>query len=329
MSRKKNKPEINTKEKQEKTEIKIEQSKKVEKIEIKKDNKKFNNILDKIIFYIKKFISIILPDAIVSDSKSLLVFGRLTLFALIVFVLQILVVCIVVFVIVKSGGESFVLPDVQGKEVFQAFNTLEKEGMNLNIQTHYFNNYPLGTVVTALTDALSSLSGGSTVLLAIAVGCMIAFDMGGPVNKVAFSTAAALIAEGNSSMMGMAGVAICVPPIGMGIATMLLKKKFTANEREAGKAAAAMGLVGITEGAIPFAAADPIRVLPSIMAGSSVGAIIAGLAGCTDAAPHGGLIVLPVVGNPLMYVLAVLAGVAVVVVMIFLLKKDILTEKTE
>ena len=188
---------------------------------------------------------------------------------------------------------------------------------------------PLGTVVTALTDALSSLSGGSTVLLAIAVGCMIAFDMGGPVNKVAFSTAAALIAEGNSSMMGMAGVAICVPPIGMGIATMLLKKKFTADEREAGKAAAAMGLVGITEGAIPFAAADPIRVLPSIMAGSSVGAIIAGLAGCTDAAPHGGLIVLPVVGNPLMYVLAILAGVAVVVVMIFLLKKDILTEKTE
>ena len=187
----------------------------------------------------------------------------------------------------------------------------------------------MGTVVTALTDALSSLSGGSTVLLAIAVGCMIAFDMGGPVNKVAFSTAAALIAEGNSSMMGMAGVAICVPPIGMGIATMLLKKKFTADEREAGKAATAMGLVGITEGAIPFAAADPIRVLPSIMAGSSVGAIIAGLAGCTDAAPHGGLIVLPVVGNPLMYVLAILAGVAVVVVMIFLLKKDILTEKIE
>lgn len=166
MSRKKNKPEINTKEKQEKTEIKIE---KVEKIEIKKDNKQFRNILDKIIFYIKKFISIILPDGIVSDSKSLLVFGRLTLFALIVFVLQILVVCIVVFVIVKSGGESFVLPDVQGKEVFQAFNTLEKEGMNLNIQTHYFNNYPLGTVVSQEPKGGIKVKRGRTVYLVINV----------------------------------------------------------------------------------------------------------------------------------------------------------------
>lgn len=188
---------------------------------------------------------------------------------------------------------------------------------------------PLGTLVTAMTEGLSSLSGGSTVLLAIAVGCMIAFDMGGPVNKVAFSTAAALIATGNTAMMGMTGVAICVPPIGMGIAAMLLKKKFTADEREAGKAAAAMGLIGITEGAIPFAAADPLRVLPSIMTGSSVGAIIAGLAGCTDAAPHGGLIVLPVVGNPLMYILAVLVGAAVVVVMIYLLKKDIPSEEAD
>ena len=169
MRRKKNKPEINTKEKQEKTEIKIEKVEKVEKIEIKKDNKQFRNILDKIIFYIKKFISIILPDGIVSDSKSLLVFGRLTLFALIVFVLQILVVCIVVFVIVKSGGESFVLPDVQGKEVFQAFNTLEKEGMNLNIQTHYFNNYPLGTVVSQEPKGGIKVKRGRTVYLVINV----------------------------------------------------------------------------------------------------------------------------------------------------------------
>ena len=169
MSRKKNKPEINTKEKQEKTEIKIEKVEKAEKIDIKKHNKQFSNILDKIIFYIKKFISIILPDGIVSDSKSLLVFGRLTLFALIVFVLQILVVCIVVFVIVKSGGESFVLPDVQGKEVFQAFNTLEKEGMNLNIQTHYFNNYPLGTVVSQEPKGGIKVKRGRTVYLVINV----------------------------------------------------------------------------------------------------------------------------------------------------------------
>lgn len=186
---------------------------------------------------------------------------------------------------------------------------------------------PLGGVVNALTNGLNSLSGGSTVILAIAIGCMIAFDMGGSVNKVAFATASALIATGNTEMMGMTGVAICVPPIGMGIASMLLKKKFTPEEQEAGKAAAAMGLIGITEGAIPFAASDPLRVLPSIMAGSSVGAIIAGLAGCTDAAPHGGLIVLPVVGNALMYIVAVAAGVAVVVGMIYLLKKDIPAEE--
>ena len=96
-------------------------------------------------------------------------FGRLTLFALIVFVLQILVVCIVVFVIVKSGGESFVLPDVQGKEVFQAFNTLEKEGMNLNIQTHYFNNYPLGTVVSQEPKGGIKVKRGRTVYLVINV----------------------------------------------------------------------------------------------------------------------------------------------------------------
>ncbi|PCG18968.1 penicillin-binding protein [Brachyspira sp. G79] len=146
--------------------MKIEKS---EKIDIKKDNKQFSNILNKIIFYIKKIISTILPDGIVSDSKSLLVFGRLTLFALILFVLQILVVCIVVFVIVKSGGESFVLPDVEGKEVFQAFNTLEKEGMNLNIQTHYFNNYPLGTVVSQEPKGGIKVKRGRTVYLVINV----------------------------------------------------------------------------------------------------------------------------------------------------------------
>lgn len=182
---------------------------------------------------------------------------------------------------------------------------------------------PLGGVVDGLTTWLSGLSGGSVVALGIAIGCMIAFDMGGPVNKVAFTTGVALIATGNTQFMGMCGVAICVPPIGMGVATMVLKKKFTNEEVEAGKAAAVMGLIGITEGAIPFAASDPIRVLPSIMIGSSVGAVIAGLAGATNAAPHGGLIVLPVVGNKLMYFFAVVAGVATVVLMNWILKKDI------
>ncbi|WP_249030055.1 PTS fructose transporter subunit IIC [Tannockella kyphosi] len=198
--------------------------------------------------------------------------------------------------------------------------------MTIGLLYIYIFANPLGGLVTAMTNGLSGLSSGSTVLLGIAVGCMIAFDMGGPVNKVAFATSVALIAEGNTSMMGMCGVAICVPPIGMGLATFICKKKFTEEEREAGKASAVMGCIGITEGAIPFAASDPIRVLPSIMTGSAVGAVIAGLCACTNAAPHGGLIVLPVVGNALMYTAAVLVGSLVVVGMIFILKKDVVEE---
>ena len=183
--------------------------------------------------------------------------------------------------------------------------------------------YPLGNAVFAMENMLSNLTSGSTILLAITIGCMIAFDMGGPVNKVAFGSASALIASGNLSVMGMAGVAICVPPIGMGLASLLLKNRFTSDEQEAGKAALVMGSIGITEGAIPFAASDPLRVIPSIMCGSSIGAIIAGLGGASDAAPHGGLIVLPVVGNAPIYVLAVIIGSLSVVVLMYFLKKDL------
>ena len=185
MDKKKNKSEVKNKPKNTEKTKSTEKSKNIEKIKntlkkseskieavkIKpaKEKKEFNNIFSKIFFYIRRFIEIILPDGIVSDSKSLLVFGRLTLFAIIVFILQILVVCIVVFVIVKSGGESFELPDVQGKDIFQAFNTLEKEGMNLNIQTHYFNNYPLGTVVSQEPKGGIKVKRGRTVYLVINV----------------------------------------------------------------------------------------------------------------------------------------------------------------
>jgi len=171
---------------------------------------------------------------------------------------------------------------------------------------------PLGSVVTGLENFLANMGTGSTVALAIVIGCMIAFDMGGPVNKVAFSFAAAMIATGKPEIMGMTGVAICVPPIGMGLATFIAKHKFNEEEREAGKAAFAMGFIGITEGAIPFAAADPARVLPSIMTGSAVGA-----------APHGGLIVLPVVGNAPIYILAVVVGSVVTALMVNFLKKPV------
>ncbi len=182
---------------------------------------------------------------------------------------------------------------------------------------------PLGSVVTGLENFLANMGTGSTVALAIVIGCMIAFDMGGPVNKVAFSFAAAMIAAGKPEIMGMTGVAICVPPIGMGLATFIAKHKFNEEEREAGKAAFAMGFIGITEGAIPFAAADPARVLPSIMTGSAVGAVIAALGKATDMAPHGGLIVLPVVGNAPIYILAVVVGSVVTALMVNFLKKPV------
>lgn len=182
---------------------------------------------------------------------------------------------------------------------------------------------PLGGVVSGLESFLANMGTGSTIALAIVIGMMIAFDMGGPVNKVAFTFAAGMIASGRPEIMGMTGVAICVPPIGMGLATLIAKNRFNDEEKEAGKAALAMGTIGITEGAIPFAAADPIRVLPAIMTGSAVGAVIAALGKATDLAPHGGLIVLPVVGNPMWYIAGVVVGSAVVVALIMLLKKPV------
>jgi fructose-specific phosphotransferase system IIC component len=149
---------------------------------------------------------------------------------------------------------------------------------------------------------------------------MMAFDMGGPVNKAAFFFGAAMIREGNYQIMGACAAAICTPPLGMGLATLLRKKLWSTEEQEAGLAAIAMGLIGITEGAIPFAAADPIRVIPSIVAGSAVASVIAMVGGVGDHAPHGGPIVLPVVDHRVSFVLAIVTGTAVTAILIVLLR---------
>lgn len=130
---------------------------------------KIKELLNKLMAGIKTVIRKILPDGIINDSRSLLVFRRLILFAILLFVLQGIVVTIIVFVVVKSGGESFVLPDVEGKEIFEAFNSLEKEGMNLNVQTHYFDNYPLGTIVSQEPKGGVKVKRGRTVYLVINV----------------------------------------------------------------------------------------------------------------------------------------------------------------
>ncbi|MEC5183388.1 PTS system fructose-specific IIC component [Cryobacterium sp. MP_3.1] len=172
---------------------------------------------------------------------------------------------------------------------------------------------PIAWVFSSMTDFLSSLDGGSVVVLGLILGAMVAFDMGGPINKTAFLFGSALIASGNPGPMGMVAAAIAVPPLGMGLATVIRRRFFTPVEREAGIAALFMGFFGITEGAIPLAAARPLQVIPANVLGGAVAGAIAAIAGVTNAVPHGGPIVAvfgAVSGVP-MYFVAILSGVAV------------------
>ncbi|GLC29503.1 PTS fructose transporter subunit IIC [Clostridium omnivorum] len=193
----------------------------------------------------------------------------------------------------------------------------------------YVLGNPISSLMTSMTNGLKSMSSGNSILLAILMAAMIAFDMGGPVNKVAFMFGAAMIGEGIYTVMGPVAAAICIPPLGMGVATLLAPNKYTRTEKDAGKGALAMGLIGITEGAIPFAAADPLRVIPSIMTGSAVGGAIAAIGKVGDHAPHGGPIVLPVVDNRIWFVIAVIAGITVTSVMVNALKKPVSEEMEE
>jgi PTS system fructose-specific IIC component len=179
---------------------------------------------------------------------------------------------------------------------------------------------PIAHLMSHANAMLRSMSAGNGVVLALVLGSMIAFDMGGPINKTAFFFGAAMIQEGNYQIMGACAAAICTPPLGMGLATLLRKKIWSPEEHEAGLAGIAMGLIGITEGAIPFAAADPIRVIPSIMVGSAAASVIAMIGKVEDHAPHGGPIVLPVVGHRLMYLAAILTGTIVTAVLVNFLK---------
>ncbi len=181
--------------------------------------------------------------------------------------------------------------------------------------------FPIKDAMTFLSRWLATIGTGNSVILAVVLGAMIAFDMGGPVNKVAFFFGAAMIKEGNFAVMGACAAAICIPPIGLGLATVLGRKLWSSEERDAGYAGLAMGMIGITEGAIPFAAADPVRVIPTIMAGSAIGSVIAMLGGVGDHAPHGGPIVLPVVDHRLAYVAAIAAGSLFVALVINGLRK--------
>ncbi len=166
---------------------------------------------------------------------------------------------------------------------------------------------PIKIFMASMNEFLASMAGASKVVLGTILGGMTAFDMGGPINKVATLFAQTQV-DTQPWLMGGVGIAICTPPLGMALATFLFKKKFTKQEQEAGKAAAIMGSIGISEGAIPFAANDPVRVLPSIVAGGIVGCVFGFLTDLLLHAPWGGLITAPVSSNIPMYVVGIALG---------------------
>lgn len=181
----------------------------------------------------------------------------------------------------------------------------------------------MGSINTALNNGLTSMGGMSKVVLGLILGGMMAIDMGGPFNKAAYVFGTASIAAGNYDIMAAVMVGGMTPPCAIALATLLFKNKFTKEERESGPTNFIMGLAFITEGAIPFAASDPLHVLPSCVIGSGTAGALSMLFGCTLMAPHGGIFVFPVVGNAFMYVAALVAGTLVSAVLLGFLKKNV------
>ena len=191
---------------------------------------------------------------------------------------------------------------------------------------------PIAALMTFLTDLLEGMSTGNAIFLALSLGMMNCTDMGGPIGKVSYGFGTAMLSNINpatglpneSSLLIMAavGVSCAIPPLACGLSTLLFKNKFNTEEKEAGKAALIMGCVSISEGAIPFAATDPLRVIPSCMVGGGLGAVIAMMFGAGNPAPWGGFIVAPIVTNPLVYVLAICIGAIVGAILMGILKKE-------
>ncbi len=180
----------------------------------------------------------------------------------------------------------------------------------------------MGGLNTALNNGLTSMGGSSKLILGMILGGMMAVDMGGPFNKAAYVFGSAAIASGNYDIMAAVMIGGMTPPCAIALATLLFKNKFSKEERESGPTNFIMGLAFITEGAIPFAAADPFRVLPACVAGSALAGALSMAFGCTLMTPHGGIFVVPVMGNALMYVAALVAGTLVSAGLLGILKKN-------
>ncbi|ADL70005.1 PTS system, fructose subfamily, IIC subunit [Thermoanaerobacterium thermosaccharolyticum DSM 571] len=188
----------------------------------------------------------------------------------------------------------------------------------------YVVGTPMKTIMTGLTNWLKGMGSTNAVIFGALLGLMMAFDMGGPVNKTVYTFATGLLASNVFMPMAAVMAAGMTPPLGLALATVLFRNRFTQEEREAGKAAWVLGASFITEGAIPFAAADPFRVIPSIMVGSAVTGALLMLFHIELRAPHGGIFVIPIaISNPLLYIVAILIGMVVTALMIGLLKKKI------
>ena len=193
----------------------------------------------------------------------------------------------------------------------------------MGLLMNYVIEPPIGALNTALNTGLTNMSGSSKVLLGMIVGGMMSIDMGGPFNKAAYVFGTASIAAGNYDIMASVMIGGMVPPCAIALATLLFKQKFTKEERESGPVNFIMGLAFITEGAIPFAASDPLHVLPSCIVGAAAAGALSMAFGCTLMAPHGGIFVFPVVEHTLMYLVALVIGTIIGAVLLGLLKKKV------
>lgn len=193
----------------------------------------------------------------------------------------------------------------------------------------YIIAVPIGAGMDWLVKVLGNMQGGSAILLGLIIGAMTAVDMGGPINKTATAFTLALMSEGIYAPNGAHRIAVAIPPLAMAISTFIDKKKYTAEDKDLGISAFFMGLIGITEGAIPFAVKDIKRVLPALIIGSAVGGALGMANGVEALVPHGGLIILPVVNGKLWYCLSMLIGTLVSVAILHFTKPDIVTPNVE
>ncbi len=193
----------------------------------------------------------------------------------------------------------------------------------------YVISIPIGAAMDWLVQVLGQMQGGSAILLGLIIGAMTAIDMGGPINKTATAFTLALMAEGVYGPNGAHRIACAIPPLALAMSTFIDRKKYTAEDRDLGISAFFMSLIGITEGAIPFAAKDIKRVLPAIIIGSAVGGALGMATGVEALVPHGGFIILPVVNGKVWYAIAIVTGAAVSAAILHFTKPSLVEEKTE